>query len=123
MSRFGRALMLFLGVVNLGFALWVLIDPLPVASALALSPSGPAAAAELRAMYGGLIGGFGVLNHGIDHSSAAGLESESKSVSARARVRERERARESASEGQRLLRSNRRFRRGSKTTRRRRRRR
>ena len=62
MLRFGRALMLFLGVINLGFALWVVIDPLPVANALALSPAGPAAAAELRAMYGGLIGGFGILN-------------------------------------------------------------
>ena len=62
MLRFGRALMLFLGVINLGFALWVIIDPFPVASALALSSAGPAAAAELRAMYGGLIGGFGVLN-------------------------------------------------------------
>ena len=62
MLRSGRALMLSLGVINLGFALWMIFDPLPVARALALSPAGPEAAAELRAMYGGLIGGFGAIN-------------------------------------------------------------
>lgn len=56
------ALMWFLGLTNLGFLAWVVFDPQPVAEFAGLSASQPQAGSELRAMYGGLIGGLGVLN-------------------------------------------------------------
>ena len=56
------ALMWFLGLINLGFLVWVILDPHPVAEYVGLSAAQPQAGSELRAMYGGLIGGLGVLN-------------------------------------------------------------
>ena len=60
--QFSVALMWFLGLMNLGFLAWVILDPIPVAEYVGLSAAQPRAGAELRAMYGGLIGGIGVLN-------------------------------------------------------------
>ena len=56
------ALMWLLAVMNLGFLLWVVIDPFPVARFVGLTGAESQAQVELRAMYGGLIGGIGVLN-------------------------------------------------------------
>ena len=56
------ALMWLLGLMNLGFLAWVIFNPLPIADYVGLSVAEPQAGAELRAMYGGLIGGLGVLN-------------------------------------------------------------
>ena len=55
-------LMWLLAVMNLGFLLWVVVDPLPTARFVGLASAEPQAYVELRAMYGGLIGGLGVLN-------------------------------------------------------------
>ena len=57
-----RALMWFFAVTNLGFLVWALINPEAIAAFVGLSAVAPDAQAELRAMYGGLIGGLGVLN-------------------------------------------------------------
>ncbi|MEE2645546.1 MAG: DUF4345 family protein [Myxococcota bacterium] len=59
MESFARGLLALLAVINLGFALWIVNDPYTVAEALSLVPAGPDAGAELRAMYGGLVGGLG----------------------------------------------------------------
>ena len=59
MESLARGLLALLAVVNLGFALWIINDPYQVAEALSLVPAGPDAGAELRAMYGGLVGGLG----------------------------------------------------------------
>ena len=56
------ALMWLLAVMNLGFLLWVVIDPFPVARFVGLMGAEPQAQIELRTMYGGLIGGIGVFN-------------------------------------------------------------
>ena len=55
-------LMWLLAVMNLGFLLWVVIDPMPTARFVGLTGAEPQAYVELRAMYGGLIGGLGILN-------------------------------------------------------------
>lgn len=54
--------MWLLGLMNLGFLAWVIVSPIPIAEYVGLSAAQPRAGAELRAMYGGLIGGLGVLN-------------------------------------------------------------
>ena len=53
--------LLGLALTHLIFGLWVIVDPLPLATYVDLQPVGPQAASELRAMYGGLIIGFGVI--------------------------------------------------------------
>ena len=50
-----------LALTHLLFGLWVIIDPLPLATYVELNPVGPQAGSELRAMYGGLIIGFGAI--------------------------------------------------------------
>ena len=55
-------LMWLLAIMNLGFLIWVIIDPIPTATFVGLSINDPQGQVELRAMYGGLIGGLGVLN-------------------------------------------------------------
>ena len=57
-----RALMWLLAVTNLGFMVWVIIDPYTPAEFVGLMPKNEMAGAELRTMYGGLIGGLGVIN-------------------------------------------------------------
>ena len=57
-----RALMLFMGVINLAFLVWVLVDPFEIVNFVGLSPSHDDARTEVRAMYGGLIGGLGMVN-------------------------------------------------------------
>ena len=59
---FSVALMWFLGLMNLGFLGWVIYAPFPIAEYVGISAAQPQAGAEIRAMYGGLIGGLGVLN-------------------------------------------------------------
>ena len=60
--RAGKTLLIILGVMNVPFALWVLFDPVPVIEFGGLAESSPVALAEVRAMYGGLIGGLGVIS-------------------------------------------------------------
>ena len=50
-----------LALTHLLFGLWVIVDPLPLATYVDLQPVGPQAGSELRAMYGGLIIGFGAI--------------------------------------------------------------
>ena len=50
-----------LAITHLLFGLWVIVDPAPLAAYVDLKPIGPQAGSELRAMYGGLIIGFGVI--------------------------------------------------------------
>ena len=57
-----RALMLFMGVMNLAFLVWVLVDPFEIVKFVGLSPIHDDARTEVRAMYGGLIGGLGMIN-------------------------------------------------------------
>ena len=54
--------MWLLAAMNLGFMAWVLFDPEPVARFGGLSLETAVAGSELRTMYGGLIGGLGLLN-------------------------------------------------------------
>ena len=55
-------LMWLLGLTNVAFLVWIVIDPVPVAQFVGIKPIHHDAGAELRAMYGGLIGGLGILN-------------------------------------------------------------
>ena len=57
-----KALMWMLAIMNLGFLIWVVIDPIPTANFVGISAMNQDAGSELRAMYGGLIGGLGMLN-------------------------------------------------------------
>ncbi len=57
-----RSLLIFLGVMNVPFAVWVIMDPVPVAEFAGLVVTSPVAESEIRAMYGGLIGGLGALS-------------------------------------------------------------
>ena len=50
-----------LALIHLLFGLWVIADPLVLATYVDLKPVGPQAGSELRAMYGGLIIGFGAI--------------------------------------------------------------
>ena len=50
-----------LALIHLLFGLWVIADPLVLATYVDLKPVGPQASSELRAMYGGLIIGFGAI--------------------------------------------------------------
>ena len=50
-----------LALTHLFFGLWVIVDPAPLAAYVDLKPVGPQAGSELRAMYGGLIIGFGAI--------------------------------------------------------------
>jgi len=59
--RLASLLLAGLALTHLLFGLWVIPDPLPLATYVDLQPAGPQAASELRAMYGGLIIGFGVI--------------------------------------------------------------
>ncbi len=57
-----RLMMWLLAVMNLGFMVWVLFDPYTPAQFVGLNPQDIRAGVELRAMYGGLIGGLGIIN-------------------------------------------------------------
>ena len=57
-----RALMALLAVMNLGFLVWALVEPMTIAKFVGLSPITEDAGVEVRAMYGGLIGGVGMVN-------------------------------------------------------------
>ena len=50
-----------LALIHLLFGLWVIADPLVLATYVDLKPVGPQAGSELRARYGGLIIGFGAI--------------------------------------------------------------
>jgi hypothetical protein len=54
--------MLVLAAMNLSFMVWVLCYPFETAAFVGLSSLNENAETELRAMYGGLIGGLGVIN-------------------------------------------------------------
>ena len=54
--------MLLLAVMNLGFMIWVLFYPFKTAAFVGLSALNENAEIELRTMYGGLIGGLGIIN-------------------------------------------------------------
>ena len=60
--RAGKALLVILGVMNVPFAVWVIVDPVPVIEFGGLTVASPVALTEVRAMYGGLIGGLGILS-------------------------------------------------------------
>lgn len=59
--RLASLLLAGLAAIHFAFGLWVIVDPLPLATYVDLQPVGPQATSELRAMYGGLIIGFGVI--------------------------------------------------------------
>ena len=61
-QKYARVFMWALALMNLAFLIWVVIDPIPTAHFVGLAAHETQAQAELRAMYGGLIGGIGVLN-------------------------------------------------------------
>ena len=60
--RAGKALLIILGIMNVPFAIWVLVDPVPVIEFGGLTVASPVALTEIRSMYGGLIGGLGLLS-------------------------------------------------------------
>ena len=62
LKRLACPLMLFLAAMNLSFMVWVLFYPFKVAAFVGLSFLNENAETELRAMYGGLIGGLGMVN-------------------------------------------------------------
>ena len=57
-----KILMWLLAGMNIGFLVWVVIDPTPTASFVGIAAINQDAGSELRAMYGGLIGGLGMIN-------------------------------------------------------------
>ena len=60
-QRLASLLLAGLAAIHFAFGLWVIVAPLPLATYIDLQPVGPQAASELRAMYGGLIIGFGAI--------------------------------------------------------------
>ena len=56
--RAGKVLLIILGIMNVPFAIWVLVDPVPVIEFGGLTVASPVALTEIRSMYGGLIGGW-----------------------------------------------------------------
>lgn len=61
-KKLARPFMLLLAVMNLGFMIWVLFYPFKTAAFVGLSALNENAEIELRTMYGGLIGGLGIIN-------------------------------------------------------------
>ena len=61
-KKLARPFMLLLAVMNLGFMIWVLFYPFETAAFVGLSALNENAEIELRTMYGGLIGGLGIIN-------------------------------------------------------------
>ena len=61
-KKIARSFMLLLAVMNLGFMIWVLFYPFKTAAFVGLSALNENAEIELRTMYGGLIGGLGIIN-------------------------------------------------------------
>ena len=61
-KKLARPFMLLLAVMNLGFMIWVLFYPFKTAAFVGLSALNENAEIELRTMYGGLIGGLGMIN-------------------------------------------------------------
>ena len=57
-----RLLMGLLALMNLLFLWWVLFNPIDVVEFVGLAAVSPTAQVEIRSMYGGLIGGLGVIN-------------------------------------------------------------
>lgn len=61
-KKLARPFMLLLALMNLGFMIWVFFYPFKTAAFVGLSALNGNAETELRAMYGGLIGGLGMIN-------------------------------------------------------------
>ena len=57
-----RLLMWFFAITNLGFLVWAVLDPFTIANFVGLEAASPDANSEVRAMYGGLIGGLGAVS-------------------------------------------------------------
>ena len=57
-----RLMMAALAVMNLGFSDWVLFAPDTILAFVGLTMTTGDAQSEVRAMYGGLIGGLGIIN-------------------------------------------------------------
>ena len=57
-----RLLMAALALMNLGFSIWVFFAPGTISAFVGLTMSSVDAQSEVRAMYGGLIGGLGIIN-------------------------------------------------------------
>ena len=57
-----RLILSLLGLMNLGFAVWVLIDPTPTLNFIGITANTDAALSEINAIYGGLIGALGALS-------------------------------------------------------------
>ena len=57
-----RLMMAALAVMNLGFSIWVFFAPDTISAFVGLSMTTGDAQSEVRAMYGGLIGGLGIIN-------------------------------------------------------------
>ena len=62
MRSSARLLMWFLAIANLGFLVWASLDPFTIIGFVGLEAASPDANSEVRAMYGGLIGGLGVIS-------------------------------------------------------------
>ena len=61
-KKLARPFMLLLALMNLGFMIWVFFYPFKTAAFVGLSALNGNAETELRTMYGGLIGGLGIIN-------------------------------------------------------------
>ena len=57
-----RIVMWIMAVANLGYMIWVVLDPNTGARYMGVVANEPSGYVELRAMYAGLIGGLGFIN-------------------------------------------------------------
>ena len=52
LTKLAQGFLLLQGVAFFGLGVWLLIEPITMASVIGLSPESPAGFAELRAVYG-----------------------------------------------------------------------